>query len=167
MYSDYQLAVCFHKIKSCTDRCAPVRRKATSRGPAASFQLHTHGRMRARASEACTVEKKGTCMRGRASSIDRYSAWPPPAACAGEQAGKECTCPASPPRAPRHIHPPQDLSIDDRSICRSHLRSRGWIYPCMAVTTLAMYIFSTTCCRTLVSTVPDYVEAEEVDRRGR
>jgi hypothetical protein len=87
--------------------------------------------------------------------------WP-----AGEQAGKECTCPASPPRAPRHIHPPLDLSIDDRSIRRSHLRSRGWIYPCMGVTTPAMYIFSTTCCRNIVSTVPDYVEAEEVDRRG-
>jgi hypothetical protein len=41
--------------------------------------------MRARAGEACTVEKKGTCMRGRASSIDRYSAWPPPAARAGGQ----------------------------------------------------------------------------------
>jgi hypothetical protein len=114
-------------------------------GPLVSSSTHKGVRMRARrrgvhgGEEGYMHEWPGELDRSIFSLASAGGAcWRP----AGEQAGKECTCPASPPRAPRHVHPPLDRSIDDRSIRRSHLRSRGWIYPSMAVTTPAMYTSS-------------------------
>ena len=73
------------------------------------FLVHSNTRC---AGEACTVEEKGTCMHHqpaatmhplaltRSSARARGARNAKPAR--GEQAKNACTCPASPPRAPRH-----------------------------------------------------------------